>query len=77
KKIISIKILPIIKINKILLFSDKIFFPQKNVYFFVLRKKYYLDSNITILLRNLKNSNQYILAVKKNIQSKTNGDLLT
>lgn len=34
---ISIKILPIIKINKISLFSDKIFLPQENVHFFVLR----------------------------------------
>ncbi|PFL27789.1 hypothetical protein COJ16_29595, partial [Bacillus cereus] len=60
-----------IKINKILLFSDKTFL------YFEDYSKYYLDSNITILLRNLKNSNQYILAVKKSIQSKINGDLST
>ncbi|WP_234480394.1 hypothetical protein, partial [Bacillus sp. S74] len=72
-----IKILPIIKINKILLFSDKIFLPQKKCTFLCFEdySKYYLDSKITILLRNLKNSNQYILAVKKNIQSKINGYL--
>ncbi|WP_218925534.1 hypothetical protein, partial [Bacillus cereus] len=68
---ISIKIQLIIKINKILLFSDKTFL------YFEDYSKYYLDSNITILLRNLKNSNQYILAVKKSIQSKINGDLST
>ncbi|MCU4788165.1 hypothetical protein OCF11_27955, partial [Bacillus cereus] len=67
--IISIKILLIIKINKILSFSDKTFLCFEDY------SKYYLDSNIAIHLRDLKNSNPYICAVKKNIQFETNEGL--
>ncbi|PEU87003.1 hypothetical protein CN411_15835, partial [Bacillus thuringiensis] len=71
KRIISIKIQLIIKINKILLFSDKTFL------YFEDYSKYYLDSNIGIHLRDLKKANPYMLAVKKNIQFEANKNLST